>query len=224
MDINQASDVITSSLGIIVVEDKPALISMLNKSGTTLPSTATDKDILSASFKALKDSLRFRNELQQYLKNSVAEESFKNYVDEDFYNNTGAFQIGSIVGGQTASATKTNKTATTNKTSKKIKDGGSGTGAGNFLRSLTSKENIDTLINAGVGFAATKIQQSAAKQGEQRAIDFEVAKAQAAAAEAEAARVKDATKKRNAWVVPVAVIGGLAILGTVVYFAVRKKA
>jgi hypothetical protein len=78
--------------------------------------------------------------------------------------------------------------------------------------------------------AATKLQSKASREGEQRAIDFEAAKAKTAAAEAEAAAAKQSSesgasggKKTPKWVLPVAIGGGLLVVGLIVYFATRKK-
>lgn len=237
MKFNQPADVYSAAIGIMADADKKTLLSLLKSAGTTLPATASKKDILDASFKALRDSASFRNGLQSYLEQSLANENFENYVDEQFFSYGGIDMLGATL-GKTLTPTGTTTTRTTTPvvsprpvaprpvapattTTQTRREGG--TAVGNALRSIFSQENINTAVGAGINIAATRLQQNASREGEQRAISFEVARAQAAAAEAEAARVRDTTKKRNAWVVPVAVIGGLLIVGTVVFFVVRKR-
>ncbi|MCE5295099.1 MAG: hypothetical protein LLF94_10880 [Chlamydiales bacterium] len=235
MKLNNPADFYSASIGILLETDRQTLLSLLDSAGTPMPETASDKDILDASFKALRDSLVFRSGLESYIQSSLANENFENYVDEQFFNVGGFDMLGATL-GKTFTSTQPTTTTTTRTTTPIVtprpvapvttttqrKEGG--TAFGNALRSIFSPENINTAVGAGINIAATRLQQNAAREGEQRAISFEVARAQAAAAEAEAARARDTTKKRNAWVVPVAVIGGLLIVGTVVFFAVRKKA
>lgn len=207
----QSTDVITASIGVLYATDKESLLDMLSGAGLPQSEGASEKQVLDAAFKALKDNPKFRSALQGYLNQNTAATDFSNYVDSDFFNLTPTF---------TPQTSQSILKATSTPSVKPTKQG---TGFGNALRSIFSQENINTAVGAGVNIAATKLQNNANRAGEQRAISFEVAKAQTAIAEAEAARARDAAKKRNAWVVPVAVIGGLLIVGTIVYFAVRKR-
>lgn len=198
-------DVITQSIGIMASEDKATLVKLLQKSGSMVTSMSNQKELLDASFKALKDSASFRNDLGNYL-TQQASSNFSNYVGDDFFSNFTKYDP---------------KTAT------------GGSKVGGLLRSVFTKENIDTAIKAGLNIAATKLQSKASKEGEQRAIDYEAAKAATASAEAEAAEAKKkaaeagvtsgSDKKTPKWVLPVAIGGGLLVIGAIVFFATRKK-
>jgi hypothetical protein len=200
-------DVITQAIGIMASEDKETLVKLLQKSGSMVTSMSNQNEILDASFKALKNSASFRNDLGNYL-TQQAKNDYSSYVGDDFFSNAGG------------------------KTKYDPKTGTGGSGVGNLLRTVFTKENIDTAVKAGIGFAATKLQSKASKEGEQRAIDYEAAKAATASAEADAAAAKKAAaeagvnpdaKKTPKWVLPVAIGGGVLILGTIIFFAVRKK-
>ena len=78
-------------------------------------------------------------------------------------------------------------------------------------------------------YFAVKLQNQAAKQGNQQAIDFQVAQAQtyanqALASQAAAAAASAQPKKSsNKWIMPVAIGGGVLILGVILFVALRKK-
>jgi hypothetical protein len=203
-------DVITQAIGIMASEDKETLVKLLQKSGSMVTSMSNQNEILDASFKALKNSASFRNDLGNYL-TQQAKNDYSNYGGDDFFANASA---------------KPKYTKYDPKT------GTGGSGVGNLLRTVFTKENIDTAVKAGIGFAATKLQSKASKEGEQRAIDYEAAKAATASAEADAAAAKKAAaeagvnpdaKKTPKWVLPVAIGGGLLVIGAIVFFATRKK-
>lgn len=122
------------------------------------------------------------------------------------------------------------------------------TRVGDTLRSvgstLFSKENVSTLFSAGVGFLSTKLQDSAAKKGNQQAIDYENAKARTLAEQNKLLQSQQQAPTSGGqtfmpsdlggstppppsgtpkWVLPVAIGGGVLILGTVVFLAMRGK-
>jgi len=210
MDYTQAQDAITKIVGVMSVEDKPALIALLKRSGSLVEQSSSQTELLDAAFKAIKNSPRFRQDLNQYL-NSVAtvEASANGYSNAvgDQWGISTAFNVG------TSSATPT-ATAEATTTAK------SGTKVGNLLRSIFTKENISSAVNAGIGILGTKLQSKANATSEQNAIDYQVAAAQAAQAQSAAAAVAPAKKS---WVLPVAIIGGVLLIGTIAYFAMRKK-
>jgi hypothetical protein len=197
-------DVITQAIGIMASEDKETLVKLLQKSGSMVTSMSNQNEILDASFKALKNSASFRNDLSNYL-TQQAKGNYSNYVGDDFFSNFTKYDP---------------------------KTGTGGSKVGGLLRSVFTKENIDNAIKAGLNVAATKLQSKASKEGEQRAIDYEAAKAATATAEADAAAAKKAAaeagvnpdaKKTPKWVLPVAIGGGLLVIGAIVFFATRKK-
>lgn len=103
-----------------------------------------------------------------------------------------------------------------------------GSGAGNLIRNIFSKDNIDTLVKSGITVAATKLAANASKGSEQNAIAYEAQKAQTAANEELAANAKKAAAEAGAtgatpkWVLPVGIGVGVLVLGTIVYFIVKK--
>lgn len=222
MDVLQANDVIVSSIGVIYAEDKESLIKMLQRAGLKIDANASEKNILGASIEAVKDSASFRNDLKKYLSFYAKEGEYNNYVDDDFFNQSSA-SLGLPTRAERLTTLTPTASATASATSSKKKKEG-GTAVGNFLRSVFTRENIDTAINTGVNFYSTKLQQRANREGEQRAIDFEIAKARAAAEQARAAEAQSLLPRKNAWVAPVLIVTGLLVVGTVIYFVVRKKA
>jgi hypothetical protein len=209
MDITQSNDIIASSIGVIYEQDRPSLLSMLNSAGYDVNENSSESDVYSAAFLAIKDSSRFRKDLQQYIVSARQAA----VADEQNLEQTGLTSLGQNVGrvaqgAQQQSTKKSGKTA-----------------VGSFLSNLSStlftKENLNTAVQTGINIFSTKLQQQASRQGEERAIQFEIAKAQAAAEESKAAFLKGGSK--NKWIAPVAIIGGLAIVGVIIYFVVKKK-
>jgi len=101
---------------------------------------------------------------------------------------------------------------------------GSGSYVGNLLR-----DNLDTIIKSGISIAATKLSANASKGSEQNAIAYEAQKATTAAAEETAANAKKLAAEAGAgksptptWVLPVSIGAGVLVLGTIVYFIVKK--
>lgn len=204
----QAADIVLSALSAMSVEEKPDLVSLLQSSGYDVTTETSSKMLLENSLYALKDSSKFKNLLTSYLQSKFGESSFSGN-EEGFYSNL--------------------------------------TGAGKFLRSTGSflkenvftKENISAAVGAGVGYASAKLADSANKAGDQRAI--ELASQQARAAEAQAAAAasalalsqqggakQDTTGTSGStgtpkWVLPVAIGGGVLVIGVIVLLAMRKK-
>ena len=117
---------------------------------------------------------------------------------------------------------------------------------GDTLRSvgstLFSKENISTLFSGAVGYVSTRLQDSASKKGNQQAIDYENAKARTLAEQNKLLQSQQQPISGGTlppldlggstppppsgtpkWVLPVAIGGGVLILGTVVFLAMRGK-
>ena len=64
---NQYADAVVEAIGVMSVEDKPALVDILKRNGSLVTELSTEDEILDASFKALKDNKNFRREIQDYL-------------------------------------------------------------------------------------------------------------------------------------------------------------
>lgn len=210
---NQYADIVVEGIGIMAIEDKPALVDILKRSGSLVTELSTTDEILDASFKSLKDNKNFRKEIQDYL--TIALSSAED-EQNNFSNGTGQpSKVGTYLKGVFGK-----------------KEGGSG--FGNALRSIFSQENISTAVGLGMTYASTRLNANAQKGSNQQAIDFERAKAETAMAEAKRletegllAQMKSAVVgtdgKRKGWVLPVVIIGGVAVVGTILYFVLRKR-
>jgi hypothetical protein len=199
---NLYADTIVESIGVMVVEDRPALLDMLQRNGSLVSDDSTDEEIIDASIKAIKDNKNFRKEIQDYL--TIVLESEDDGSNSEFSNAKGEGW-------------------------KKVK-----TGLGSFGKQLFSKENISAYIGLGMGYLGARLQNNAQKSSNQQAIEYEKAKAEAAAQEARRleqegllAQMKtpfvDSSGKTKGWVLPVAIIGGVAVIGTILYFVLRKR-
>jgi hypothetical protein len=184
--------------------DKPTLLAILERSGSLVTEMSSQQEILDASFKALKDSSRFRQDLLDYIK-MVTDES----DDANFSNGSGWLK---------------------NLFAKK--DGGTAVGRG--LRTIFSQENVSALAGAGIAYASTRLQDSASKRGNQQAIDYKNAEANNFLAQERAAIASQLasqsgvggtppSKERPKWVLPLAIGGGVLVIGVVLFFALRKK-
>jgi hypothetical protein len=198
---NQYADAVVKAIGVMSVEDKPALVDILKRNGSMVTELSTEDEILDASFKALKDNKNFRKDIQDYL--IVALSS----VDD---NNTNFSNKGGVGWAKFKA------------------------GLGNLGKTIFSQENIATAVGLGMTYAATTMNANAQRGSNQQAIDFERAKAETAMAEAKRletegllAQMKSAVVgtdgKRKGWVLPVVIIGGVAVVGTILYFVLRKR-
>jgi hypothetical protein len=207
---SEEKDFIIEAVGTMVVEEKPTLVEMLNKSGVLVTDLNTQTELTDATFKAIRDSATFRNDLQDYLV-SVGQ-SVNIGEDSNFLNKDGKTAVGkffSNVGGGIKNIFKK-------------KEGG--TAFGNAL-----KDNLSTAMGLGIGVLGAKLTNDANRGAGQQAIDYTNAQSQLeylkgqnlqAQQNAPAPADKKTTPK---WVLPVAIGGGVLILGVIIYFAVRKK-
>jgi hypothetical protein len=212
---NEYADFIVESLGVMVVEDKPALLDILQRNGSLVTDESSEAEILDASLKSIKDSKNFRQDIADYL--SIALQSEDDGENSSFVNKKGEgwAKVGSSLKGLFA----------------KKKDGSA---FGNTLRNIFSKENIQTGVGIGMGYLGARLNSNATKSSNQQAIDYERVKAEASAqetkrleAEGILAQMKSTVVgtdgKTKKWVLPVAIIGGVAVIGTILFFVLRKK-
>jgi hypothetical protein len=193
------ADMIYKTLVIMSEDDKPSLVEMLKKSGSLETELSTQKELLDASFKALMLSDRFRNELRKYLAQQIMQSDMSSFVGDDAYANQGGY-----------------------------KEKMGYTRVGGFLRNTFSSDNINKFLDVGLAFASAKLQDSASRKGNQQAIDFELAKAKSTDAEslrlqAEAMARSTTAPSSKKWVLPVAIGGGVLVLGVIIYLVMRKK-
>jgi hypothetical protein len=199
---NEYADFIVESLGVMVVEDKPALLDILQRNGSLVTDESSEAEILDASIKAIKDNKNFRKDIQDYL--SIVLQSEDDGANSSFANSKGEGW-------------------------KKVK-----TGLGSFAKQLFSKENVTAGIGLGMGYLGARLNSNATKSSNQQAIDYERAKAEASAQETKRletegllaqmkSTVVGSDGKTKNWVLPVAIIGGVAVIGTILFFVLRKK-
>lgn len=217
LQAQEGEQLVTNAIAYMSEYDKPSLLEMLKRSGSLVTEMSTQQEMLDAAFKALKDSDRFRKDLAQYIKSVTSESNFSNYVDDDMFAN-GV--------GDTPSRGGTS----TKKKSYNPQTGEGGTAVGNLLRGVFSPENISALTQVGIGYASTRLQNAANKQGNQQAIDYKNAEAQAAIAEAQRLQMQLAAGTAvgggagsKKWVKPVLIVTGVLAVGAVLFFALRKK-
>lgn len=194
-------ELVPKVIGIISIHDKPKLVAMLKRSGSLVTSLSTHDELLDASFKAIQSSDRFRKDLASYVQNQVPDNNFGNFVGDDAKWNY--------------------------YTKYDPKTGEGGSRVGNIFRSIFTQENVQALTGAGINAFATSLQNKANKTSNQQAINYEKAKADSAIAEAaklEAqGKLGTTTTTKNKWVLPLAIGGGVILLGTIIYFVVKKK-
>lgn len=199
MEYNQAQDVITQAIGVMSVEDKPSLIALLKKNGSLIADSSSQKQVLDATFKLIQDSPKFRQDLTNYLSEQASSDSQASFVSDGSYSNAGG--------------------------------GKDGTAVGNFLRTLFSQENINKGLGIGMDYLGARLQAKAQKGSNQQAIDYEVAKAQSSAAEAARLQAESLLGKSTPstsggtpkWVLPVAIGGGVLVVGIILFVVLRKK-
>ena len=197
----QSEELVTRAIALMSEYDKPTLLEILKRSGSLVTELSSQQEILDASFKALKDSDRFRQDLLDYIKLTTSGS------DANFSNASGWL--------------------------KKLfasKDGGTRVGRG--LKNIFSQENISALAGAGIMYATTRLQDSASKKGNQQAIDYKNAEANSYLAQERAnlstspgggGTTPPPPSQTPKWVLPVAIGGGVLVLGVILYFVFKKK-
>jgi hypothetical protein len=209
MDTYQAQDLFVESVGITAFKKRPELIALLRKNGVKVADDISERDLISITLVACAKSSTCRADLTAFLTENIAEEQL-GYVQEDFFNQIGTTSV------RVPASALVPKTAAPPQTDKKKKgiftkkEGG--TAAGNFLRSEQGKQTINTALNAGISLLFKDKKGAEANQTVQQATDQ---------AQAAADQNRNDNRKRG-WVLP-AIIGGVVVIGVVIYFATRKK-
>jgi len=198
LDAYQSQELFIESLGICAYKKKAELIALLRKNGIKVDDNISEKDLIKVAMVACAKSQSCRKDLTDFLTDCIVEEQV-GYVQEDFFSQTGQPATGTT-------GTKKKKPGIFTK-----KEGGSA--VGNFLRTDEGKDTVNKAINAGISLlfkGKDKTQANAALN--QAADQADNAGAGAAAADT----------KKSKWVLP-AIIGGVIVIGAVIYFATRKK-
>lgn len=202
--VNQAQESIQESIGLAVFQDRDKLIAMLRKNGASIDENISDDNLIKVTYLAVAKSSGFKKDFSDYLVGQFTEEQVGYVDDTDFFN----------VNAEKKAARATKKTA---RTTARKEAGGSKVGLA--LKKVGTEENISALVNTGLGVLANKLTAKADKESIQAATELASKKSQQALAEAQLQEQKAKSKK---WVIPV-VIGGLVVIGAIVYFVTRKK-
>ena len=206
MDTYQAQDLFIESVGVAAYKKRPELIALLRKNGVKVDDNISNSDLISVTMVACAKSSSCRADLTAFLTESIAEEQL-GYVEEGFFNQVGPnIRIPGVTPGVPKPPDK-----------KKKKGGGvfskkeGGSAVGNFLRSEQGKDTINTTLNTGVSLL---FKGKTKQQADETLKDATV--------QANEAGQTASGDKKNKWVLP-AIIGGVVVIGIVVYFATRKK-
>jgi hypothetical protein len=205
LDVYQAKDLLMQSIGLMVYEDRETLIALLRKNGVQVSDNVSTDDLLNMTYVAIGNSLQFKKDLAKYLE-SKAMESYEGYVDEEFFNLT----------KEEREARRKVKKVTRAETRKEK----GGTKVGLAVKSVATKENIQSVINTGLGVLSDTLTAKADRKAIQDATALASERSKQAIAEAQA---QDSAKsKMKAWIIPT-LIGVVVIGGIVTYFVIKKR-
>lgn len=213
VDVYQAKDVLMQSIGLMAYEDRDTLIALLRKNGVQLSDDVSNDELLNMTYVAVAKSLQFKKDLAKYLEFRT-KEAYEGYVDDEFFNNDGKGFLGLFK--------KKDSTATTPKVKnpKLVSQGGEGTKVGNAIRSIATPENVQALINTGLGVLSDSLTAKADRKSIQDATALASERSKQAIADAQK---EDASKsKLKAWIVPT-IIGVVVLGGIVTFLVIRNK-
>lgn len=207
----ELNDIIVGAVGTMALEDKPNLVYLLQRSGSLVTDVNTNQEILDSTFKAIRDSEQFRQDLEDYLVSQgnivIIGEDDTNFSNKDGKSGFGAWL---------------------SKAGQNI-----GTGFNKLGSAIFTKENTQAIIGTGIGIIGAKLTAKAQQGSGQQAIDYtnaqsnleaiKLAQLQAqAGAGGGAMGGGETTETKKKWVLPV-VIGGVLVLGTVLFFVLRRR-
>lgn len=233
LELNRPEIAINSAVAIISENDKSALVRLLQKEGSFVTPLSSKKTIIDATFKAIQDSPKFRQNLQDYIVEEVTSTELpkpKSQINSALIKVTQNLpklkkdrlsKIESLSSNFSSFSDFDDNFA--NQTKEK-------TAVGNALSTIFSQENIQNALSLGMGVVATRMNENAKKGTNQQAIDFERAKTDSALAQARVLeaqgrlpQVSSSSSSKKGWVLPVAIGGGILLLGTIIYFVAKKK-
>jgi hypothetical protein len=212
-DSYEAQNLIETSIGYILNDDRDDLITLLRQNGVNVSDDVSDEDLLNMTYIAIGRSNQFKRDLAKYLDAQAKGETTLNYVD-GFFNANGKKKKPKV---SPAEKRKTRITETNPEGKSK---------AGRLLGQIGTQENIQAAINTGLGVLSQKLTAKADQKTVADATTLAAARSQAAKAEAEAADKKaaagEATKK---WVVPVIIgVSVIAVVVGIVIYMRKNKA
>lgn len=208
LDVYEAKDVIIKSIGYMVYEDRGTLINLLRKNGVQVSDNVSDDDLIKMTYVAIGNSLQFKKDLARYI-DAQTKEAYEGYVDEEFFNVDADKKA-----ARTAKKTERKTARETAKTAR----GGSKVGVA--VKGIATKENVQSVINTGLGLLADSLSAKADRKTVQDATLLASEKSKQAIAEAEK---EDAKKSRiKSWIIPT-IIGVVVIGGIITYFVIKKR-
>jgi len=208
LDVYEAKDIIIKSIGYMVYEDRGTLIDLLRKNGVQVSDNVSDDDLIKMTYVAIGNSLQFKKDLARYI-DAQTKEAYEGYVDEEFFNKDGDAKARRV-------AKRTEK-KTARETAKTTR-GGSKVGVA--VKDIATKENVQSVINTGLGLLADSLSSKADRKTVQDATLLASEKSKQAIAEAEK---EDAKKSRiKSWIIPT-IIGVVVIGGIITYFVIKKR-
>jgi hypothetical protein len=229
---------INSAIAIISEHDKPALVKLLQKTGSFVTPLSSRKSLFDASFKAIQDSPIFRKKLEDYIVEQVTGTELPKprsqkdgsliRIAQGSFPTLGRGNRGSKIEASTSSFSSfsdfDDNFANNNGEGKaKVKK---------LLGSIFTEENAQKLVGLGMDYASTRLNANAQKGTNKDAINYEKAQTEKALAQAQLEEAKGKTpqvstpddkKGGKKWVMPVAIGGGVLVLGTIIYFVMKKK-
>jgi hypothetical protein len=213
-DSYEAQNLIETSIGYMLNDDRDDLITLLRQNGVNVSDDVSDEDLLNMTYIAIGRSNQFKRDLAKYLDAQAKGETTLNYVDEGFFNANGKKKKPKV---SPSEKRKTRITETNPEGKSK---------AGRLLGQIGTQENIQAAINTGLGVLSQKLTAKADQKTVADATTLAAARSQAAKAEAEAADKKAAagvaTKK---WVVPVIIgVSVIAVVVGIVIYMRKNKA
>jgi len=230
---------INSAIAVISENDKPALVRMLQRQGSFVTPLSSKKAIIDATLKTIKDNADFRKKLGNYIIEKVEGTDLPNSQSQTDGSLIRIAQ-GSIprlgIGRRTkAEANNSNFSSFSDYDDNFAnKDGEGKDKLKKLLGTIFSEENITKAVGVGMAYASTRMNANASKGSNQQAIDFEKAQTEKALALAKLEEAKGLAsqtttttptdgKGKKKWVMPVAIGGGVLVLGTIIYFVMKKK-
>lgn len=198
--VNEAQSSIQDAIGYAVHEDRDGVINLLRKNGASIDESISDENLIKVVYLAIAKSNGFKKDFSDYLIGKFAEDQV-NYVEEEFFNLTKEERLAARKQKQT------------------LRKEAGGSKVGKALGSVATSENISALVNTGLGVLSKKLTAKADQQSIKDATNLAAQQSQQALNQTKLEEQRAASRK---WIVPV-VIGGVLVIGAVIFFVIRKK-
>jgi LPXTG-motif cell wall-anchored protein len=188
LSTQQLIDYTRNTIALLVSDKRSDVLDLLSKNNIQVNPFISKDDLLVVVIKAMKDSASFRKSMASLIKANSNE--YSNYVDEKLY----------------ADGTK----PTTTKEKKPFSD--------TFLGGIFTQERLGGIVDTAVGLYSGSLQSKQQRQGEQNAINYEVAQANKFYAQQGSG---DTTpKKSKTWIF---VVLGVALVGGIGFYMYKKR-